>query len=76
MFACAEGVKRGVLAGEESAEAADLVIASAEDKAKAKTDEKGRVLRLRRTPEGSDDSIYRYDRAGLIMALKAAAGGE
>ncbi|MCM8556933.1 chemotaxis protein CheA [Sphingomicrobium sediminis] len=67
---------RVVDASTDAAEAADLVIASAEDGAKAKTDEKGRVLRLRRTPEGSDDSIYRYDRAGLIMALKAAAGGE
>jgi two-component system chemotaxis sensor kinase CheA len=31
---------------------------------------------LRSDPDGQDDeTIYRYDRAGLLMALKAASAG-
>ena len=35
------------------------------------------VLRLRNSADGDDESVYRYDRAGLLMALKSvtAAGG-
>ncbi|WP_265570625.1 chemotaxis protein CheA [Sphingomicrobium nitratireducens] len=35
------------------------------------------VLRLRNSADGDEESIYRYDRAGLLMALKTvtAAGG-
>jgi two-component system chemotaxis sensor kinase CheA len=33
-----------------------------------------RTIRLRSEPGGEDDSIYRYDRAGLLMALKSAVG--
>ena len=35
------------------------------------------ILRLRNSAEGDDESVYRYDRAGLLMALKSvtAAGG-
>ncbi|MGE5062686.1 MAG: chemotaxis protein CheA [Myxococcales bacterium] len=55
---------------------ADLVIASKgaevpEDKAK-------KTIWLRTDPEAAgkkDDSIYRYDRAGLLMALKSAGAG-
>jgi hypothetical protein len=32
------------------------------------------VVRLRATPDGAADSIYRYDRAALIGALHAAKG--
>jgi two-component system chemotaxis sensor kinase CheA len=52
----------------------DLVIASqGED---IKTDSSGRKIVLRPEREGDDEqSIYRYDRAGLLMALKAAGVG-
>jgi two-component system chemotaxis sensor kinase CheA len=48
----------------------DLVIASAEKPAEAA--DGARTIVLRSEPEGEDDTIYRYDRAGLLMALKAA----
>jgi two-component system chemotaxis sensor kinase CheA len=32
------------------------------------------TIKLRSDPNGEDDSIYRYDRAGLLMALKSAVG--
>ena len=46
----------------------------------AKVDKKaaGRVIRLRAEPEAAgarDPSIYRYDRAALLVALKSAGGG-
>ncbi|HEX6218111.1 MAG TPA: chemotaxis protein CheA [Sphingomicrobium sp.] len=49
---------------------ADLAIVSqgADELAAAKT------ITLRSDPSGEDDSIYRYDRAGLLMALKSAVG--
>ena len=37
------------------------------------------TIRLRAEPEPpskKDDSIYRYDRAGLLMALKSAGAGK
>ena len=39
--------------------------------------ESGRVLHLASDPARADgaDSIYRYDRAGLLMALKAVGAG-
>jgi two-component system chemotaxis sensor kinase CheA len=53
--------------------AADLIIASqGEDVGDA-----ARAIYLRSDPEPAskkDDSIYRYDRAGLLMALKSAGG--
>ncbi len=53
---------------------ADLVITSEpKDAPKA-----GRTIVLRAHPEASDEddsSIYRYDRAGLLMALKSAGAG-
>ncbi|HEX6072208.1 MAG TPA: chemotaxis protein CheA [Sphingomicrobium sp.] len=66
---------RVVGAGEEVE--ADLVIAPrgsnlAEESA-------GRTIWLRTEPEAAgkkDDSIYRYDRAGLLMALKSAGRGK
>jgi two-component system, chemotaxis family, sensor kinase CheA len=35
------------------------------------------VLRLATDPDAADglDSVYRYDRAGLLIALKAASAG-
>jgi two-component system chemotaxis sensor kinase CheA len=54
---------------------ADLVIVSAGTKvAKGAA---GRTIRLRTEPEASgarDSSIYRYDRAALLVALKSAGG--
>lgn len=66
---------RVVGAGEDAA--ADLVIAPRgadvpEDSAK-------RTIWLRTEPDAAskkDDSIYRYDRAGLLMALKSAGRGK
>src|SRR5690348_16223882 len=56
--------------------AADLVIAS---KGSEVADEEAKkTIWLRTDPEASgkkDESIYRYDRAGLLMALKSAGSG-
>jgi two-component system chemotaxis sensor kinase CheA len=56
---------------------ADLVIVSHD--AEVAPEDTSRTIRLRPDAEASgkkDDSIYRYDRAGLLMALKSAAGGK
>ncbi|HEX2804527.1 MAG TPA: chemotaxis protein CheA [Sphingomicrobium sp.] len=61
--------------GDEHEGEADLVITS-ERKSASKA---GRTIVIRSDPEASgkgDDSIYRYDRAGLLMALKSAGGGK
>jgi two-component system, chemotaxis family, sensor kinase CheA len=53
---------------------ADLVIAAQGDRSAASA---ARKIVLRSDPEAAgkkDDSIYRYDRAGLLMALKSAGG--
>jgi two-component system chemotaxis sensor kinase CheA len=66
------GGSRGV--GDEHEGEADLVITS-EPKKAAKG---ARTIVLRSEPEAAgakDDSIYRYDRAGLLMALKSAGAG-
>lgn len=53
---------------------ADLVIASEGEAVAAAA--AGRTILLRAEPDGDDGtSIYRYDRAGLLMALKAAGAG-
>jgi two-component system, chemotaxis family, sensor kinase CheA len=55
---------------------ADLVIASQGSEVAA--DGAKRTIWLRSEPEASgkkDESIYRYDRAGLLVALKSAGGG-
>ncbi|MCF2514054.1 chemotaxis protein CheA [Sphingomonas sp. G124] len=41
-------------------------------------DEGGRILRLATDPDAADgeDSVYRYDRAGLLMALKTSSAGK
>jgi len=59
--------------GDEHDGAADLVITSEPKKA----GKAARTIVLRSEPEASgkgDDSIYRYDRAGLLMALKSPGG--
>ena len=59
--------------GEESEDEAHLVIASKGEK----VGQTPHAIFLRSDPEPAgkkDDSIYRYDRAGLLMALKSAAG--
>jgi two-component system chemotaxis sensor kinase CheA len=63
--------------GEDDKGVADIAIVS-HDTSVAK-DEGSRIIRLRSEPEAAgkkDESIYRYDRAGLLMALKSAAGGK
>ncbi|MEO5809894.1 MAG: chemotaxis protein CheW, partial [Sphingomicrobium sp.] len=56
--------------------AADLVITTDSSPQAASVDG-GRVLRLSADPDAADgkDSIYRYDRAGLLIALKSAGAG-
>jgi two-component system chemotaxis sensor kinase CheA len=61
---------------DDAEEKADLVIASEDGDLPATSG--GRLIRLRSTPEtakGDDHSIYRYDRAGLLMALQSASAG-
>ena len=61
--------------GDDSEIEADLVIASQGDGIEG---DEGRTIWLRAEPEPTgkkDDSIYRYDRAGLLMALKSAGAG-
>jgi len=62
--------------GDESEAEADLVIATRGTE--AAKDSAGKTIWLRADPEASgkkDESIYRYDRAGLLMALKSAGAG-
>jgi two-component system chemotaxis sensor kinase CheA len=59
--------------GDEHEGDADLVITSGREVG----GKAARTIVLRSEPEASgakDDSIYRYDRAGLLMALKSAGG--
>ena len=59
--------------GDEHESDADLVIAAAGEKVEA-----ANAIYLRSEPEPKnkkDESIYRYDRAGLLMALKSAGAG-
>ncbi|MES2136223.1 MAG: chemotaxis protein CheA [Pseudomonadota bacterium] len=65
-----------VISGADEGEA-DLVIAS--QGADAPEEVAGKTIWLRTEPEAAgkkDDSIYRYDRAGLLMALKSAGRGK
>jgi len=61
--------------GESDELAADLTIISHGDP--VEEGQGGRVLRLATDPDKVDgkDSIYRYDRTGLLLALKSASGG-
>ena len=62
--------------GEADEIEADLVIAS--QGAKVATEAAKQTIWLRADPDSAgkkDDSIYRYDRAGLLMALKSAGAG-
>ena len=63
--------------GSDSNEAADLVIASRGGEAPP-SDCSARIIYLRPEPEAknNDNSIYRYDRAGLMVALKTAGGSK
>jgi len=57
-------------------EDADVIIASVGEEIPATAGE--RAIWLRNEPEAAgkkDNSIYRYDRAGLLMALKSAGAG-
>jgi two-component system chemotaxis sensor kinase CheA len=56
-------------------EQADVVIASVGEELPEATTNKTIWLRSEPEPKGKkDESIYRYDRAGLLMALKSSAG--
>jgi two-component system chemotaxis sensor kinase CheA len=62
--------------GDDEEVDADLVIAA--QGAQVSGNAAKRTIRLRTEPEAKnkkDDSIYRYDRAGLLMALKSAGAG-
>jgi two-component system chemotaxis sensor kinase CheA len=64
-----------VVVGEDSEATADLVIASQGEQ----VGEAASAIFLRSEPEPAgkkDGSIYRYDRAGLLMALKSAGRGK
>ena len=64
-----------VVGGEHEGDA-DLVIAS--QGAEIPQEQAKRTIWLRSEPDSSgkkDESIYRYDRAGLLMALKSAGAG-
>jgi two-component system chemotaxis sensor kinase CheA len=61
---------------DDAASGADLVIAPKGSDLPEGAD--GKTIWLRMEPDAAgkkDDSIYRYDRAGLLMALKSASGG-
>jgi two-component system chemotaxis sensor kinase CheA len=61
--------------GEGDDSKADLVIVS--EDAKVEKGAAARTIRLRSEPKAAnakDRSIYRYDRAALVMALKSAGG--
>jgi len=55
--------------------APDLVIQS-DAEPEAPVSEGARRLVIRSAPDGGDDSVYRYDRTGLMVALKAAGGAK
>ena len=60
--------------GEGDEAEADVVILS--DAAPAELGPAARTIRLRSDPEGQEDgSVYRYDRAGLLVALKSVGRG-
>ena len=61
--------------GEKDELGADVTIVSQDREIAA--DQGGRVLRLATDPDAADglDSVYRYDRTGLLIALKAASAG-
>ncbi len=60
--------------GEQDELIPDLVIAS--DHQPVQAADGARTIVLRSDPDAEDgESIYRYDRAGLLMALKAASAG-
>ena len=61
--------------GENDELIADVTIVS--QGKQVEPDEGGRILRLATDPDAADgeDSVYRYDRAGLLMALKSSSAG-
>jgi two-component system chemotaxis sensor kinase CheA len=61
--------------GEHDELTADVTIVS--HGTTVESDQAGRILRLETDPDAAngEDSIYRYDRAGLLMALKASSAG-
>ena len=63
--------------GDDQEGDADLVIAT--QGADVLGEAAGKTIWLRTEPDAAgkkDESIYRYDRAGLLMALKSAGSGK
>ena len=61
--------------GEKDELSADVTIVS--EGRESDVEGEGRVLQLASDPDAADgqDKIYRYDRAGLLIALKSASAG-
>ena len=75
MRACLEAAGYRVIDDAEEQEADVLIASVGED---IPQDSSGKTIWLRTDPEVAnkkDESIYRYDRAGLLMALKSAGAG-
>ncbi|HEX8622431.1 MAG TPA: chemotaxis protein CheA [Allosphingosinicella sp.] len=62
-----------VASGAPGSESASVVIAAAE--AESPAPEGARLVRVRASAEGGDDSVHRYDRDGLLAALAGEASG-
>jgi two-component system chemotaxis sensor kinase CheA len=64
-----------IVIGEKDELAADITIVS--QGREISSEDAGKILRLATDPDAvnGEDSIYRYDRAGLLMALKSASAG-
>jgi two-component system chemotaxis sensor kinase CheA len=61
---------------EDDEETADIVVATVGEEVPGNSAEKTIWLRSEPEPKNKkDESIYRYDRAGLLTALKSAGGG-
>ena len=64
---------RTAFAGDDGTDAAAIIIIAADEPTPA--DLAAPVLRLSASPNAGDGSIYRYDRAGLLDAVRSGIGG-
>jgi two-component system chemotaxis sensor kinase CheA len=65
-----------VATGSEGSEAASVVIAGADAVDTLHPPEGARVVRIRASAEGDDDSVHRYDRDALLAALAGEGPGK